>query len=56
LTVTAAVPAVAEGAVGSAGMAGKVDTVPCVAPALPVSAFVSTAPTDAPLLRNTLAA
>ena len=49
--MTEVVPAVAAGSVGGAGIAGKVETVPYVAPLFPMMWSVSTGPSDAPLFR-----
>ena len=48
------VPAVAAGVAGGAGIAGNVERVPYVAPPLPKTWSVSSAPSDAPLLRYAL--
>jgi hypothetical protein len=52
--VTAVVPAVAGGSVGGAGIAGNVETTPCVAPLFPITWSVSRGPSDAPLFRYVL--
>jgi hypothetical protein len=52
--MTEVVPAVAEGSAGAAGIAGKVETVPYVAPPLPRILSVSIGPSDTPLLRYVL--
>ena len=53
-SVTPVVPAVAGGREGGAGIAGKVESVPCVAPLFPMTLSVSMGPSDAPLFRYVL--